>query len=170
MTFYEVLGVSPWATAEEIKRAYHRLALLHHPDVREGGEGSDRTMRSINDAWSVLGDPARRRAYDADLGTGGPPRTTAAPVDDERIGAEPEDEESDIPFVAPEPRSPHRELFVLLPVILLAGSVACFALSLVMLAPGLQVLAVVLLPLAGLCFVLVPMMSIRRHARRTYRS
>ena len=169
MTHYEVLGVSPWATVEEIKRAYHRLALLHHPDVREAGDGGDRTMQSINDAWSVLGDPVRRRAYDTDLGLG-PPRPAAVPVDDERIGAEPEDEESDIPFVAPEPRSPRRELFVLLPVILLAGSVACFALSLVMLAPGLQVLAVVLLPLAGLCFVLVPMMSIRRHARRTYRS
>jgi curved DNA-binding protein CbpA len=169
MTYYEVLGVSPWATAEEIKRAYHRLALLHHPDVQEDGDGSHRTMQSINDAWSVLGEPARRRAYDADLGTGGPPRPAAAPVD-EPMAAETEEEESDIPFVEPEPRSPRRELFVLLPVILLAASVGCFALSLVMLAPALQVLAVVLLPLAGLCFVLVPMTAIRRQARRTYRS
>ena len=124
-------------------------------------------MRSINDAWSVLGDPGRRRAYDADMGLA-PPRPAAAPIDEEegRIAVE---DESDVPFVAPEPRSPRRELFVLLPVILLAVSVACFALSLMMLAPALQVLAVVLLPLAGLCFVLVPMMSIRRHARRTYR-
>ena len=58
---------------------------------------------------------------------------------------------------------------MLLPVILLAASVACFALSMVMLAPGLQVLAVVLLPLAAVCFVLVPMTAIRRQARRTYR-
>ena len=167
MTHYRVLGVSPWATAEEIKRAYHRLALLHHPDVREGGDG-DRTMQAINDAWSVLGDPARRRAYDSGLGlTAGP--ATEAPAAESEGGVEAE-EESDAPFVAPEPRSARREALVLVPVLLLALSVASFAMGMLMLAPALQVLAALLLALAAVSFALVPVLTIRRQARRTYRS
>lgn len=66
-SYYDRLGVTPDATDDEIRRAWLRLARIHHPDAqpdpasRERAEG---TMRSINEAWSVLGDPDRRRRYD----------------------------------------------------------------------------------------------------------
>ena len=62
-----MLGVPPTATDAEIRRAYLRLAREHHPDLQTArGRPSDDRMRTLNRAWSVLGDPARRRAYDDD--------------------------------------------------------------------------------------------------------
>ncbi|MGQ0743760.1 MAG: J domain-containing protein [Acidimicrobiales bacterium] len=89
---YEILGVAPRASAEEIRSAYRRLARIHHPDraaspsdgATKGGRShptssAARRMARINAAWDVLGDEPRRRAYDQSLGlTGGsvpPPRT-----------------------------------------------------------------------------------------------
>lgn len=57
---YEVLGVAPDATTDEIHEGYRRLAKEHHPDAG----GADARMAELNDAWRVLGDPATRRAYD----------------------------------------------------------------------------------------------------------
>jgi hypothetical protein len=57
---YDVLGVSAQATADEVRAAYRRAARDHHPDA--GGDGG--RMSELNAAWSVLGDPARRAAYD----------------------------------------------------------------------------------------------------------
>lgn len=59
-THYDVLGVAPDSTASEVRAAYRRLARLHHPDAR----GSAERMAEVNEAWRVLGDPARRREYD----------------------------------------------------------------------------------------------------------
>jgi len=60
---YAVLGVSPEATQEEIKRAYRALARRFHPD--SGTEvASPERFREIQKAYRVLGDPVRRRAYD----------------------------------------------------------------------------------------------------------
>lgn len=73
MTHYDVLGVRPDAPPEEVHRAYLALARRHHPD-RRGGD--DRRMRTINEAWATLGDPARRRQYD--LGQVAPPRPAPA--------------------------------------------------------------------------------------------
>jgi DnaJ-class molecular chaperone len=60
MNHYEVLGVSPTATAEEIKRAYKQLVMDHHPD--RGGDHN--TFAAINAAYEVLRDPQKRAAYD----------------------------------------------------------------------------------------------------------
>jgi hypothetical protein len=70
MGHYEVLGVAPDADATQVRQAYLRLARTHHPD-RSGGD-SDR-MRAVNAAWAVLGDPIRRRQYDAERGVRPPP-------------------------------------------------------------------------------------------------
>ena len=65
---YEVLQVRRGADAEVIRAAYRALARANHPDFG----GSPDRMARINDAWSVLGNPDRRAAYDAELGTVAP--------------------------------------------------------------------------------------------------
>jgi hypothetical protein len=66
---YAVLGVGATASREEIRAAHRRLVHVLHPDRHTGaGEAelklAQRRMREINDAWSVLSDPARRAEYD----------------------------------------------------------------------------------------------------------
>ena len=63
--YYDVLGVAADADAAEIKRAYRQLARRYHPDI----SGDDRalTFREVARAYEVLGDPERRRTYDAVL-------------------------------------------------------------------------------------------------------
>jgi molecular chaperone DnaJ len=63
--YYDVLGVSPDAGADEIKRAYRQLARRYHPDI----SGDDRAgaFKEIAQAYDVLGDATRRRQYDATM-------------------------------------------------------------------------------------------------------
>jgi hypothetical protein len=67
--WYAVLGVEPGADAASMRRAYLALARRHHPDAQGDLPTAQRisaedAMRRVNEAWAVLGDPARRRAYD----------------------------------------------------------------------------------------------------------
>ena len=79
-THYDVLGVAPSATAEQIREAYRRLAREHHPDrtATSGSAVGAVSMPAINEAYRVLNDPARRAVYDASL-RGGTQRGPAAP-------------------------------------------------------------------------------------------
>lgn len=87
-THYDVLGVGPSADVAEIRDAYRRLAREHHPDraVSRDRGGVAAEMSTINEAYRVLGDPARRVVYDAGLrgsptsglGPAAPPRTTGS--------------------------------------------------------------------------------------------
>ena len=61
---YEVLGVAKTATAEEIRRAYKKLARKHHPDVNPGNADAERRFKEISAAHDVLGDAEKRAAYD----------------------------------------------------------------------------------------------------------
>ena len=61
--YYDLLGVSEDATQKEIKKAYKKLALKHHPD-RNKDEGSEDKFKEINEAFSVLGDEEKRKEYD----------------------------------------------------------------------------------------------------------
>jgi len=65
-TLYDDLGVSPGASAEDLRRAYRALARRLHPDVN-GEAGSEERMRRVNHAWTVLGDPGARERYDLTL-------------------------------------------------------------------------------------------------------
>ena len=58
--YYAILGVSRSASQEEIKKAYRKLAMKHHPD--RGGDGE--LLSKINEAYDVLGDPNKRQQYD----------------------------------------------------------------------------------------------------------
>ncbi|HEV8572695.1 MAG TPA: molecular chaperone DnaJ [Actinomycetota bacterium] len=66
---YQVLGVPPEASAEDIKRAYRKLARQYHPDVSEDPE-ADRRFKEISLAYQTLSDPAKRRQYDMFGGEG----------------------------------------------------------------------------------------------------
>ncbi len=62
--YYEVLGVSPQATAEEIKQAYRRLARESHPDRNPDDPGAEERFKELAAAYEVLSDPERRANYD----------------------------------------------------------------------------------------------------------
>jgi molecular chaperone DnaJ len=61
--YYETLGVARTATADEIKRAFRRLAMEYHPD-RNQKPGAEARFKAINEAYEVLSDPDKRAAYD----------------------------------------------------------------------------------------------------------
>ena len=62
--FYRILGVPRTATHDEIKKAFRTLARSYHPDARPNDKEAERKFKEINDAYEVLGDPDKRRAYD----------------------------------------------------------------------------------------------------------
>jgi molecular chaperone DnaJ len=63
--YYAVLGLEPGCSAEDIKRAYRRLARQHHPDVNASDSEAEERFKLISQAYQVLSDPAKRSAYDA---------------------------------------------------------------------------------------------------------
>ena len=62
--FYEILGVSRDATAEEVQRAYRKLARTYHPDMNKD-PGAEEKFKEVAEAYDVLSDPETRKKYDA---------------------------------------------------------------------------------------------------------
>ena len=62
--YYALLGVEPDATTAQIKKAYRKLARLHHPDTNPGDPQAAARFREITEAYDTLTDPDRREAYD----------------------------------------------------------------------------------------------------------
>ena len=75
---YALLGVRSDASAREIRRAYRRLARLHHPDVNPRPDGP-RRFAELARAYAVLNDPAERARYDQTLHGPAPARPTTMP-------------------------------------------------------------------------------------------
>lgn len=62
--FYKVLGLSEKATADEIKKAYRRLAKQYHPDANPNNPAASETFKQVSEAHAVLSDPEKRAKYD----------------------------------------------------------------------------------------------------------
>lgn len=62
--YYKILGVDRGASIEEIKKAYKKLALKHHPDKNPGDKQAEEKFKEINEAHSVLSDPEKKKKYD----------------------------------------------------------------------------------------------------------
>jgi len=62
--FYKVLGVSKTADADEIKKAYRKLARKYHPDANTGDATAEAKFKEVSEAYDVVGDPKKRKEYD----------------------------------------------------------------------------------------------------------
>lgn len=174
---YELLGLPSSASQDEIRTAYRALARRHHPDTQHDvdaatADRSRQTMAALNGAWAVLGDPARRQAYDAEMSrtasarpmspnSGNRPAGDWQPFHDDH---DPEDLD-DEPCGDPAPRRPSDSM-VMTPVLLVVVAVGLFFFSTMVQAPGLRAIAILLLPIAGVGFIAAPLFVMIRARSR----
>jgi molecular chaperone DnaJ len=62
--FYSILGVERNATSEEIKKAYRKQAMEHHPDRHKGDKAKEAEFKKINEAYATLSDEQKKAHYD----------------------------------------------------------------------------------------------------------
>src|SRR5690606_39849565 len=62
--YYSLLGVERGCSQEELKKAYRKLAMQHHPDRNPGDKAAEQKFKDINEAYDVLRDEEKRAAYD----------------------------------------------------------------------------------------------------------
>ncbi|EDO37560.1 predicted protein, partial [Nematostella vectensis] len=68
--YYKILNISKTASEDEIKKAYKKEALKHHPDRHSGASDeqkkmSEKQFKEVNEAYSILSDPKKKRRYDS---------------------------------------------------------------------------------------------------------
>ena len=70
---YQTLGVKKDASQDEVKKAYRKLARKYHPDANPDDSSAEGRFKAISEAYDVLGDPEKRKAYDRGTGPFGMP-------------------------------------------------------------------------------------------------
>lgn len=168
-THYQVLGVVPSASLDEVRTAYRAAARTCHPD----SGGSVDAMQRLNEAWHVLSDPGRRAAYDRSLAGAGSARGPGSSATGSAAGAGPPprphvgglDADGDPAWPWASPAGVEGWWAMLPPAFLVVA--VCFAAGAVMLAsPALLVFAGAALFVSLCLFVLVPMRSMLQGSRR----
>lgn len=143
MNHYDVLGVGPDATAAELRTAYRTLARRFHPDAADPTDAPDDAstrMVELNEAWSVLSDQDRRRAYDQrQWPPAPPPPMSSEPVARAVVYQQPPDVEA-------RPAS----IIQAVPVLLVAAGLIVFSLGFGASMPALLAIGALLLVLGGL--------------------
>lgn len=170
-SLYDRLGVAPDADESEIRRAWLALARVHHPDAHADPAAratAEVEMRSINEAWSVLGDAERRRRYDDRLRPTGPVRPSAVRVERSAdfVFVPYDDGEDDVDprlldDVGVEGTHVDRSVQVV-PVALLLGGIVGAVLGVVIALPFLVAVGAVGLVLGAFSFLLAPMQAASR--------
>lgn len=173
MNHYDELGVPPTAPAVEIRRAYLALARRFHPDRLHASSAAERAaaaarMSRINAAWTVLSDPAKRAAYDANLRGDAPTATgyvrdvgdTWRPFDD---GGEDIDPRllDDTPTGAPT----LRRGLTFVPAGLAVAGIGASILGMLIGLGGLLGIGIVLIIGSGLSFLLLPLVALINSSR-----
>lgn len=168
---YDELGVTPAATTAEIRTSYLALARRYHPDGLADADNEERTvaaarMARINAAWTVLGDAARRSAYDAALDVPVASRATVRDVGDTWTPYQDEDETDprlldDTPSGAPTLR---REL-TFLPAGLAAAAIASLVFGFAVGFAPLLGVGLILLVCSGLAFLVIPLLALAKSSR-----
>ena len=72
--YYEILGISRSASANDIKKSYRKLAMKYHPDQNPENRTAEHRFKNINEAYEALRDEDKRAAYDQQHGQGGTAR------------------------------------------------------------------------------------------------
>jgi hypothetical protein len=159
---YAVLGVARHATADEVRRAWLALARRHHPD--RGGDPA--TMQAVNEAWAIVGDPARRAMWDREHGA--TPRFVVPSAGAPDAASDGRDPEGFDPFdlLDDRPLAPPRRSGVdLAPVGLFALSVATGCVALALDEPAMLGLAGFLFFLSCIAVAAAALLTMRRSVR-----
>ncbi len=69
--YYEILGLQKWASSDEIKKAYRKLAMQYHPDRNQGDKEAEAKFKEIWEAYGTLSDPGKKQNYDTFGSAGG---------------------------------------------------------------------------------------------------